>query len=95
MLNLKENIKYRKILRRSINQNFEKAKYIMENLSENDNFNELLAIKTVTSEKYSKIKTLNEDILNIILEQDGDNDKEIISDRRFYDKRFLFGSCIN
>ena len=59
------NIKYRNILRRSINQNFEKAKYIMENFSENDNFNELLAIKTVTSEKYSKIKTLNEDILNI------------------------------
>ena len=65
MLNLKENIKYRNILRRSINQNFEKAKYILENFSENDNSNELLAIKTVTSEKYFKIKTLNEDILNI------------------------------
>ena len=37
----------------------------MENFSENDNFNKLLAIKTVTSKKYSKIKTLNEDILNI------------------------------
>ena len=49
MLNLKENIKYRNILRRSINQNFEKAKYIMENFAENDNFNEPLAIKTVTS----------------------------------------------
>ena len=65
MLNLKENIKYRNILRRSINQNFEKAKYIMKKFSENDNFKELLAIKTVTSEKYSKIKTLKEDILNI------------------------------
>ena len=64
-------------LRRSINQNFEKAKYIMENFSENDNFDELLAIKTVTGEKYSKIKTLNEDILNILLQQEGDNDKEI------------------
>ena len=38
----------------------------MENFSENDNFNELLAIKTVTGEKYSKIKTLNEDILIIL-----------------------------
>ena len=37
----------------------------MENFSENDNFNKLLAIKMVTGEKYSKIKTLNEDILNI------------------------------
>ena len=64
-------------LRRSINQNFEKAKYIMENFSENDNFDELLAIKTVTGEKYFKIKTLNEDILNILLQQEGDNDKEI------------------
>ena len=65
MLNLKENVKYRNILRRSLNQNFEKTKYILENFSENDNSNELLAIKTVTSEKYFKIKTLNEDILNI------------------------------
>ena len=64
-------------LRRSINQNFGKAKYIMENFSENDNFDELLAIKTVTGEKYSKIKTLNEHILNILLQQEGDNDKEI------------------
>ena len=63
-------------LRRSKNQNFEKAKYIMENFSENDNFNELLAIKTVTGEKYSKIKTLNKVILNILLKE-GDNDKEI------------------
>ena len=43
MFNLKKNIEYRNILRQSINQNFEKAKYIMENVSENDNFNELLA----------------------------------------------------
>ena len=77
MLNLKEKIKYRSILRRSINQNFEKAKYITEKFSENDNFNELLAIKTVAGEKYSKIKTLNEDILNILFEQEGDNDREI------------------
>ena len=28
----------------------------MENFSENDNFTKLLAIKTVTDEKYSKIK---------------------------------------
>ena len=48
----------------------------MENFSENDNFNELLAIETVAGEKYSKIKTLNEDILNILLEQEGYNDKE-------------------
>ena len=59
MLTLKEKIKYRNILRPSINQNFEKAKYIKEKFSENDNFNELLAIKTVAGEKYSKIKTLN------------------------------------
>ena len=77
MLNLKEKIKYRNILRRSINQNFEKAKYIIENFSGNDNFNELLAIKTVTGGKYSKIKTLNEDILNILLEQERDNEREI------------------
>ena len=120
MLNLKENIKYRNILRRSINQNFEKAKYIMENFSENDNFNELLAIKTVTSEKYLKIKTLNEDILNIpysnkfwrgenlaqlaqngknrqiksakfspcklLFEQEGDNDREIESEKKTSDE---------
>ena len=49
----------------------------MENVPGNDNFNELLAIKTVTGEKYSKIKTLNEDILNVLLEQEGDNDTEI------------------
>ena len=49
----------------------------MEKFSENDNFNELLAIKTVAGEKYSKIKTLNEDILNILFEQEGDNDREI------------------
>ena len=49
----------------------------MENFSENDNFNELLETETVTSEMYSKIKTLNEDILNILLEQEGDNDREI------------------
>ena len=30
----------------------------MENFSENDNFNKLFAIKTVTGEKYSKSKTL-------------------------------------
>ena len=77
MLNLKEKIKYRSILRRSINQNFEKAKYITEKFSENDNFNELSAIKTVASEKYSKIKTLNGDILNILFEQEGGNDREI------------------
>ena len=52
MFNLKQKIKYRNILRQSINQNFGKAKYIiMENFSENDNFNELLPIKTVTCEK--------------------------------------------
>ena len=65
MLNLKEKIKYRNILRRSINQKniiFEKAKFIMEN------FDKLIAIKTVTSKKYSKIKTLNDDILNTLLE---------------------------
>ena len=77
MLNLKEKIKYRSILRRSINQNFEKVKYITEKFSENDNFNELLAIKTVAGEKYSKIKTLNGDILNILFEQEGGNDREI------------------
>ena len=49
----------------------------MENFSESDNFNKLLAIKAVTAEKYSKIKTLFEDILNILLEQEGGNDKEI------------------
>ena len=38
---------------------------------------ELLAIKTVTGENYSKIKILNEDILNILLEQEGGNDREI------------------
>ena len=54
MLNLKEKIKYRNILRRSITQNFEKAKYNMENFSENDNFHKLLAIQMVTGEKYSK-----------------------------------------
>ena len=77
MLNLKEKVKYRNILRRSVNQNFEKAKYIMENFSENNNFNELLAIKTVTDEKCSKIKTLNEHILNILLEQEGDNTEKL------------------
>ena len=41
MLNLKEKIKYRNILRRSINQNYEKAKYYGK-LFRNDNFNELL-----------------------------------------------------
>ena len=54
----------------------------MENFSENDNFNELLAIKTVTGEKHSKIKTLNEDILNILLEQEGDNDREIETEEK-------------
>ena len=34
MHNLKEKIKYRNILRRSINQNFEESKYIMQNFSE-------------------------------------------------------------
>ena len=51
ILNLKENIKYLKILRGSINQNFEKEKCVMENFSENDNFNEFLPIKIVTGEK--------------------------------------------
>ena len=84
MLNLKEKIKYRYILRRSITQNFEKAKYNMENYSENDDFNKLLAIKMVTGEKYSKIKTLNEDILNILLKQEGDNVREIeIKEKNF------------
>ena len=84
MLNLKEKIKYRNILRRSITQNFEKAKYNMENFSENDDFNKLLAIKMVTGEKYSKIKTLNEDILNILLKQEGDNAREIeIKEKNF------------
>ena len=84
MLNLKEKIKYRYILRRSITQNFEKAKYNMENYSENDDFNKLLAIKMVTGEKYSKIKTLNEDILNILLKQEGDNAREIeIKEKNF------------
>ena len=84
MLNLKEKIKYRYILRRSITQNFEKAKYNMENFSENDDFNKLLAIKMVTGEKYSKIKTLNEDILNILLKQEGDNAREIeIKEKNF------------
>ena len=49
----------------------------MENFSENDNLNELLATKTFTDEKYFKIKDLNEDILNILLEQEEDNDREI------------------
>ena len=84
MLNLKEKIKYRYILKRSTTQNFEKAKYNMENFSENDNFNKLLAIKMVTGEKYSKIKTLNEDILNILLKQEGDNAREIeIKEKNF------------
>ena len=84
MLNLKEKIKYRYILRRSITQNFEKAKYNMENFSENDDCNKLLAIKMVTGEKYSKIKTLNEDILNILLKQEGDNAREIeIKEKNF------------
>ena len=48
----------------------------MENFSENDNFNELLAIKTVTGEKYSKIKTLNEDILIILSSK-----KEIMTEK--------------
>ena len=56
MLNLKEKIKYCNIFRRSINQNFEKAKYIMEKFSE--------------YEKYPKLRTLNKDILNILLEQE-------------------------
>ena len=77
MFTLKEKIKCRNILRRSISQNFEKAKYIMEKFSENDNFHKLLAKKTFTGENYSKIKTLNENILNILLGQKGDNDKEI------------------
>lgn len=72
MLNLKEKIKHRNILRQSTDQNFENAKYIMETFSENDKFNELLAIS-----KYSKIITSNKNILNILLEQDGDNDKEL------------------
>ena len=46
-------IKYRNILRRSFNQNFEKEKHIMENVPENDDFNELLAIKSVIGEIYS------------------------------------------
>ena len=85
MLNLKEKIKYCHILRRSINHNFEKAKH-MENVSENYNFNELLAIKTGSGEQYSKIKTLNKDILNILLEQDGGNDKEIEIEEKTSDK---------
>ena len=56
----------------------------MENFSENDNLNELLATKTFTDEKYFKIKDLNEDILNILLEQEEDNDGEIeIEERTF------------
>ena len=47
MLNLKEKIKHSNILRRFINQNFEKATNIMEKFSENDNFNELLAKSTL------------------------------------------------
>ena len=58
----------------------------MENFSEDDNFNELLPIKTVTGEKYSKIKTLNQDVLNILLEQDGDNDKKIEIEGKTFDK---------
>ena len=50
-LKRRSNILRRNILRRSISQNFEKAKYIMEKFSENDKFYELLAIKTVTGEK--------------------------------------------
>ena len=61
----------------------------MENLSENDNFNQLLAIKTVTGEKYSKTKTLNEDILNTLLEQEGDNDKEIEIEEKTSDEFHL------
>ena len=55
MLNLQENIKYCNILRQSINQHFEKAKYIMENFSEN-NCNELLAIKQLLVERTLKLK---------------------------------------
>ena len=89
MLNLKGKIKYRNILRRSINQNFKKAKYIMENFSEKGNFNKLLAIKTVTGEKYSETKTLNEDILNILFKQEGDNDKEIEIEEKTSDEFHL------
>ena len=49
----------------------------MEKFSVNDNFNKLLAIKTIAGGKYSKIKTLNVDIFNILLEGRRDNDKEI------------------
>ena len=49
MLNLKGKIKYRNILRQS-NQNFEKAKYIIESFSQNNDFHELIAIKTVTEQ---------------------------------------------
>ena len=41
-----------------------------QKISENDNFNQLLAIKTVTCEKWSKIKALNKNILNILLKPD-------------------------
>ena len=58
----------------------------MENFSENDNFNELVAIKTVTGEKYSKIKTLNEDIFNILLEQVGDNDRKTEIEKKTSDE---------
>ena len=86
MLNLKESIKYRNNLRRAINQNFEKAKYIIQNVSENNNSNELLAIKTITGENYFKIKALNEDIWNKLLEQEGDNDREIEIEEKTCDK---------
>ena len=86
MLNLKENIKYRNNLRRAINQNFEKAKYIIQNVSENNNSNELLAIKTITGENYFKIKALNEDIWNKLLEQEGDNDRETEIEEKTCDK---------
>ena len=56
MNNLKEKIKYPNILRQSTNKTFEKVKYILENFSENDNFNELLAIKQLQVKSTLKLK---------------------------------------
>ena len=56
MHNLKEKIKYPNILRQSTNQTFEKVKYILENFSENDNFNEVLAIKQLQVKSTLKLK---------------------------------------
>ena len=86
MTNLVEKVKYRNILRRSINSSFDKASKIINEFTENDNFNELLAIKDVNSTKFQKITKLNDDILNAIIARDTDNEKEIEDEEHFADQ---------